>query len=290
MQSFRLSLSNGASVAGIHSVPPRSVSSLTHRPLIIALHGSTYDCRYFDADDAHTALLASSAFRVPFISIDRPGYGGSSSFLPIPEDSSFPEETGIWLHRYILPVLWSNFGAQKGCNCIVLLCHSLGSMGGIVAAALHAQDPEPAYPLGGVIISGLADRLLQAMEENPVREPNVPPDHVLFPLDVKDNLMFRARTVHPEILKHTERLNCPSPFPEIESLRKLWLPIWRDKWASHVVAPVMLGLAEQDCFFEGTEEHVRDCIAAFRNSARVDGSLIRNAPHYKTRQGKLHGA
>lgn len=167
-------------MAGIHNIPPRSASSLTHRPLIVGLHGGTYDCHYFDADNAHTALLGSSAYGVPFVSIDRPGYGGSS-FLPVPENSSFPEETGIWLHRYILPALWAKFG-DNGCNCIVLLCHSLGSMGGIVAAALHAQDPQSAYPLGGLIVSGLADRLLPSMKENPVRAPNVSPEHVLFPL------------------------------------------------------------------------------------------------------------
>ncbi|OKL58919.1 hypothetical protein UA08_05486 [Talaromyces atroroseus] len=279
MQSFKISLSNGANVAGIHNIPPRSASALTHRPLIIGLHGSTYDCHYFDTDNAHTALIASSAFGVPFVSIDRPGYGGTTSFLPVSENSSFPEETGIWLHRYILPALWSEFGVRNSCNCIVLLCHSLGSMGGIVAAATHAQDRESVYPLGGVIISGLADKLLEAMKENPVREPNVPPEYVLFPRDIKDNLMFPPQTVHPAILKHTDRLNCRSPFAEIESLRTQWLPTWRDQWASHVVAPLMFGLAERDCFFEGTEEHVRDCIAAFRNSVRADGSLIRHAPH-----------
>lgn len=183
MQPFKLS--NGGTLAGIHALPPRSASSLNRRPLVVGLHGSTYDCRYFDADASHTAYITSSAFGVSFISIDRPGYDGTTSFMHA-EGSSFPKETGAYLHRHILPALWLEYGLPNGCNCVILLCHSLGAMGGIVTAAMHAQESSnPLYPLGGVIVSGIGNRLLPAMKENPIREPNIPPDQVLFPVDVK---------------------------------------------------------------------------------------------------------
>lgn len=278
MKPFALQLSNGANLSGIHSIPPQSEGSAKSKkfPLLVGLHGGTYDCHYFDADPAHSASVSSVAFGVPFVSIHRPDYGGTSSLQPIAKGS---KETGSWLHSYILPALWSEFGEPNGCNCIVLLCHSLGVMGGIIAGALHGQDDNPSYPLGGVIVSGLGEKLLPGMEENPFQEPNVSDDKVLFPVDVKDSLMFRPGTVHPGILEQSDRLNSPSPILEIDSLRSWWLPIWRDEWASKVTAPVMFGLSEQDCFFVGTEEHARDCASAFGRSVRVDSSFIKGAPH-----------
>lgn len=41
----------------------------------------------------------------------------------------------------------------------------------------------------------------------------------------------------------------------------------------------MFALPEQDCFFEVTTENIRDCMAAFSKSKRVDGSLVQSAPH-----------
>ncbi|KAJ5579612.1 uncharacterized protein N7459_005597 [Penicillium hispanicum] len=281
MEPFNLQLTNGANLSGIRSIPPQSEDRSNGKPcpLLVGLHGSTYDCRYFDADAAHTASLASVAFGIPFVSINRPDYGGTSAFPPIAEGSNFSRETGSWLHSYILPSLWSTFGEPNACNCIVLLCHSLGAMGGIIAGALHGQGSNPSYPLGGVIVSGIGEKLLPGMEENPVQESNLPNNRVLFPVDMKDSLMFRPGTVHLEILQQSDRLNSPSPILEIESLRSWWLPIWREEWTSNVIAPVMFGLSEQDCFFVGTEEHARYCAAAFRRSVRVDSSIIKRAPH-----------
>ncbi|RDW70892.1 uncharacterized protein DSM5745_08403 [Aspergillus mulundensis] len=277
MQSFKLPLPNGATVAGIHNIPPVA-SSPHYRPLIVGLHGGSYDCHYFDANEEYTAAKQSTALGVPFVAIDRPCYGGTTSFLPVPEDTDFTSETGRWLHEHILPALWTEFGVSNSCNCIVVLAHSLGVMGATFAAALHAQDKTPAYPLGGIIASGLGDQFLSGGEEAPIRKPDVPPYHTLFPLDVKDQMMFRPGTVDPEILACSESLNVPSPLADAESLSSVWAPKWRE-WASHITAPVKFALMEQDCFFVGTEEHVRSCVGAFVKSSRVDGSFVRGAPH-----------
>lgn len=281
MQPFELNLSNGAKLSGIHSLPP-SGAPLKYRPLVVGLHGSTYDCSYFDADAAYSASLTSSALNVPFISINRPGFGDTSPIPSVPESSNFFTESGSWLHQYILPALWSPFGAPHGCNCVILFCHSLGAMSGIVAAALHAQDTknQSKYPLGGIIVSGIGERLLPIMKVNPVRyDPQDPPTHVTFPLEMKDAIMFRPGTVDPAILAQSERLNSPTPFAEIESLRTGWVGKWKEEWAASVVVPVMFGIAERDCFFESGEEHLEECVAAFRKSVRLDESILRGAPH-----------
>lgn len=228
MQSVELNLPNGAKLTGIHNIPPASTSPLIYRPLVVSLHGSTYDCHHFDANGTHSASIMSIALGVFFVAIDRPGFSGTSSFPSIPESSGFFQETGSWLHDYILPALWTDFGVHNGCNCAVLLCHSLGAMGGIVAAALHNQDTKqnktPSYPLGGIIVSGIGEQLLPEMKDSPVPyDLNNLCTHVSFPLETKDSLVFRPGTIQPEILRESGRLNTPTPLEDIESLRNGWV-------------------------------------------------------------------
>jgi pimeloyl-ACP methyl ester carboxylesterase len=279
MQPFQLSLSNDGIVAGAHSLPLPSASSAEYRPLVVGLHGGCYDSKYFDATSKHSASLTSVALGVPFVSIDRPSYGTSSSILPIPAGSNFIQETGLWLHRYIFPKLWSEFGVPNQCNCIVLLCHSLGAMGGIVAAALHAQDKTPLYPLGGLIASGMGDKQSSFIKNATLSYSIIDPDHAIFPLDSKDSVMFKPGTVTTEVLNESERLNAVSPLPELAHFAVVWLPVWKDKWAAHVSTSVMFSLVEDDPFFEVNEDEISNCTRAFKNSVRVDGSLIRGAPH-----------
>lgn len=57
------------------------------------------------------------------------------------------------------------------------------------------------------------------------------------------------------------------------------MPVKKEKWAPAVRVPVMYSLVEDDPFFEATQEEVDRCVKAFANSIRVEGSLIRGAPH-----------
>ncbi|OJJ94628.1 hypothetical protein ASPACDRAFT_1877518 [Aspergillus aculeatus ATCC 16872] len=279
MQSFKITMANNATMSGIRSFPVAATATARHVPLIVGLHGGTYNCQYFNATPRFSASATSASLGVPFIAIDRPGYGDTSSFPPLPEGSNFFVETGSWLHHHILPALWSEFGIPLGCTCIVLLCHSFGSMGGIVAAAKHGQDPAPAYPLGGLILSGIGDAQSEAMQNRPPPQPTADTGGVLFPLQFKDQVMFLPGTVDNEVLEHSARLNALSPPAEMQQFPGNWLPVWKQDWAIHVRAPVMFALVQNDVFFKATEEEVKTCTQAFRTSSRVDGSLIKGAPH-----------
>ena len=280
MQSFSLSLANNSTVKGAHSIPPASSSPVPYRPLIIALHGGSYDHKYFDALPTHSASIASNAFGIPFITIDRPSYGGTSSILPIPADSGFTQESAKALHRSILPRLWTEFGAPNDCCCVVLLAHSLGVMVGVAVSALHTQDEAAGYPLAGLIASGMGD-VQSAMMKGTI--PSYPliddDDHALAPAEHKDAVMFKPGTVVPEMLEQTERLNAACPVPELVEFASKWLPVWKEEWAPRVKVPVMWALVEDDPFFVATQEEVDRCMQAFTNNSRVDGSLIRSAPH-----------
>ncbi|PYI23184.1 hypothetical protein BO99DRAFT_224678 [Aspergillus violaceofuscus CBS 115571] len=279
MQPLRIKLSNGGTVTGLQSIPPASASHLRYRPLVVALHGGCYDSQYFQGIAPYSAQIPSVALGVPFVAIDRPSYGGTSSILPVPEGTDFYQETGRWLHRYILPQIWSDLGAPSNCNCIILLSHSLGVPGAIVGATLHAQDDAPRYPLGGLIASGMGNTQLPAMRASSPSFVTIDADHVQFPGEYKDAVMFRPGTAAAEVLGLCERLNAISPLPDLVDFPTIWLPVWKETWASHVVVPVMFALVEDDPFFIADQPELDTCVRAFKRSARVDGSLVRGAPH-----------
>ena len=57
-------------------------------------------------------------------------------------------------HEHLFPALWEKFGKSSNCSSMVLDGHSMGVPSIVIAAALHAQENAPAYPLSGIILSG----------------------------------------------------------------------------------------------------------------------------------------
>ncbi len=278
MEPITLTLANGATLTGLANLPPKTVHTPRYRPLIIGLHGGSYSGSYFDVNSTHTASLPSNALSVPFIAINRPNYAGSTSFYPIATNSSDPETYGTWLHRFILPLIWETFGIPHGCNSIILHCHSLGTTGAVIAAATHSQEsPEDRkYPIAGIVISGFGTDII-ATDSSQVAPEG--PEFVNFPPDIKDALMMPNGTCDPSVYEHTTRLNLPCPSREIQDIWTAWLARVRTEWAPFVKVPVMIGVAELDCYWKGTKESVRDFMSIFTGSGRVEGGVIRGAPH-----------
>lgn len=279
MQPFTLTLSDGAVVTGLFNLPALTATAPRYRPLLIGLHGGSYSSHYFDVDASHTASLASNAHSVPFVAIDRPGYKGSTSFTPIPEGTTYHEVTADRLHDFILPALWEKYG--QGCTGIALLCHSLGAPGAVIAAAAHAEEAEAGsphnYPLLGLIISGFG-----TMPHDPEftflnREPR--PEFINFPPPAKDAIMMPPGTADPNVYKYTEELDQPCTFDEVADAKRVWLPRWRAEWGSKVTAAVMIGIAELDGLWVGTQEHARDFAEGFGKSIRVEAGVVSGAPH-----------
>ncbi|KAK4040854.1 hypothetical protein C8A01DRAFT_15310 [Parachaetomium inaequale] len=210
MEPFVLPLSNNSRVADIHSLPPHSASDLKSRPLVVGLHGGTYDSHYFDPNAKYSASQISGPLGISFIFIDSSCYRGTGSFLPAPEGSTSDSETGAWLHQYILPALWSRFVVPNSCNSLVIFGHSLGLMGCVVAAAPHALDQASSYPLAGIVVPGLGTGYLMLSNSgNPADTTPHPPKDTIHTPEVKDALMFRRGTVDPDILALTEQLDQP---------------------------------------------------------------------------------
>ncbi|KIW10585.1 hypothetical protein PV08_11549 [Exophiala spinifera] len=285
MQPFSLGLPDGKVVSGLHSLNPTLGSSNKQTPtrnptpLIVALHGGTYTSKYFDVDEVYSASTVSNALGIPFVAIDRPGYDSSTGFTSTPAGSSYAEESGLWLHRHVLPLLWSKYGVSSGCSCIVLHAHSLGTISGIIAATLHAKESEeggkkPSYPLGGISMSGFGSQ----PTESPVSPQDIGTTPIVIPPEVKDKMMLQEGHADPSVYKYTGALNHSMSVEEMSSAGTVWFPRWREL-AGSVVVPVMVGFAGHDLMWNGNKEHLEEFTSAFTASERVDGSVITGAPH-----------
>jgi hypothetical protein len=290
MKPFTLTLTNGATLTGLANLPQTLPTDAKFKPLMVGLHGGSYSSAYFHVDEKHTAALASNGLGVPWVAIDRPGYRGSTSLYPIPERSSYHETLGDWLHRFILPALWQEFGEPQGCNSMVLLCHSLGAPGAVIAAAKLSQEAETgklaSYPLSGIIASGFGTQVANTSNKDTRNNSSdqggspASPELIHFPPEVKDAMMLPQGTCDPAVYAHTTRLNEPFPAAERDdALLTVFAARFRNDWAPHVRVPVMIGIAERDAWWKGDEDHVRDFAAAFTGSPKVEGSVIRGAPH-----------
>ncbi|PIG80480.1 hypothetical protein AARAC_001627 [Aspergillus arachidicola] len=128
---------------------------------------------------------------------------------------------------------------------------------------------QPLYPLGGLIASGTGNTQFSFMKPTPAFI-NVDTDHVLFPLDKRDVIMFKLETTVPEVVELCDRLNAVSPLPKIVQFPAVWPPVWKE---THMSVPVMFTLVEDDPFFVADNDELEISVQAFKKSVRVDGSF-----------------
>lgn len=285
MQAFKTSLANGGTLSGHFcnpetSSPAHSALDDSRRPLLVAIHGGSYSSTYFDADTKHTAVICSKGLGVPVVAIDRPLYKESSSFYPLSEGKTYHDGLAHHLHKHILPTIWREYG--KGCGSMVLDCHSLAVPSAVMLAGWYARERALAdmeYPLAGLIVHGWGTQNTATVVDHPP-PPDQVPEYVDLALELKDTRMFSRETVDPAIYKQTARLNHPMPYAELGDYRAAWAD--GDKWrdlCGVVEAPVMVGIAEKDALWAGTEEHLREFAGGFTGSERVDASVVKGAPH-----------
>ncbi|KAK5046476.1 hypothetical protein LTR84_008279 [Exophiala bonariae] len=282
MASFSMILANGKCLTGSNHFPMRPPPSrVAALPLIVAVHGGTYTSDYFDADADHTLRYMSQALAVPVVAIDRPGYGGTSPLPPIPTESSFIQEQGIYLHKYILPFLWKTHASNLGVSSIVLYGHSIGAAVAVITSSLHARDGDlPPYPLSGMSISGVGSNVKTLPMEEFHKDPReLIGISIRIPSDQKDILMLGAAKLHsPSILKQTERLQHDVSLEELYDINVLWRSYWRT-FAASVKVPVLYTLGELDELWNKSDQDVEDFAKGFVNAPPVEARRLLSAPH-----------
>jgi len=282
MEPFLLSLSNDALLSGLLCLPQRTSTTPRYNPLIVGIHGGTYTSEYFNALPGHSAGTISTQLGVPFVAIDRPGYRDSTALASIPDGSSFFQEEGKYLHRYILPKLWEEYGHPFGASTIVLMGHSLGCSACIIAAALHSLEPEARYPFGGMILSGRSTTSAVTKSQGEAQLADARRvGYVEFPPGVKNILMFgdvKLGLASDEIRRVSEQITHRGIIGEFKDRRLQWDGYWQE-YARTVKMPVMAAIGDRDGLFQASQNDLETFTTAFTTSPKVETVCIPGAPH-----------
>lgn len=304
---FSLPLANGATLTGISYIPPNLTSTPNGaRPLLVNIHGAVNTGHYYDTSPEYSGSVMAERLGLPVVAIHRPCYAESTSFLPLPapapdEDvtttatarpsSSFYHETAHWLHLYIFPVVWTHFGVPNGCTALVTNSHSMAAAPSLIAAATFCREragaaDSPAYPLGGLILSGWGTRPVPH-DWNAVGLDfgNIQPGHVTWPDPLKRMIMMSE----PELDAADQALLGPlvdaqnrgpgiaMPLEEMSDLMR-----WPTYWpvvAPQITLPIFFGLGDQEWLWTGSQAHLDEIHAGLVNCPRFDGSVVLGAPH-----------
>ncbi|KAB8231817.1 alpha/beta fold hydrolase [Aspergillus alliaceus] len=282
---FSLDLGGSRALTGRVSIPNPLQTSGTSRPvpLLVCIHGGSYDSEYFDIDSKHSIFELGRSLRIPVVAIDRPGYGGSTAYPDLKNEdieergTTFSNEQGKYLDSIVFPALWKEFGPSSGAASMVVFPHSIGGMVAIIAAAMYANnDGKKQYPLTGLIVSGIGCK--SHMHESPdsnqrSSENNNGNRESLHTDEQQTHMRFNP------IPSYTEALNKPVPLGELHDIRTTWQNYWVS-YAEQITVPFLYGVGDHDGFWDSSEEGIAQFTDVFRTSSpRVQSVVVPMAPH-----------
>ncbi|KAJ6024473.1 Alpha/Beta hydrolase protein [Penicillium herquei] len=281
MEAFKLTLPNGAFLSGRSNFPPPSLHSGQIRPLIVCLHGGSYDSQYFDSHSDQSILNLSSCLKIPVIAIDRPGYGASTLAPDVENASTYAQAQGIYLNSVVFPALWQAFADRAEASAIVLLSHSIGAMIATIAAGSYRDFDSKNYPLAGIILSGTGSELVEGPRQGMLHLLEERVDFIQFEPTPKDAIMLQLPHMNLaplEMRQFTEQLNRPVPQGELRDINTTWLTYWK-KYSTNVKVPLLYGLGEFDGLWTSSTDALTVYKAAFPQSPSVTGEIVPMAPH-----------
>jgi pimeloyl-ACP methyl ester carboxylesterase len=234
-------------------------------PLVVAIHGGTYNSAYFDLP-GRSLIDRATANGVAAVAIDRPGYYGSP-MLPAEDMDLFGQAAFL---RDALGEVWNRFGADsKG---VVLIGHSIGAA---ISTIVAASSPE--WPLLGLAVSGLGLRTNPGDHERWLSLPNVP--LVSVPDEVKDLVMFGPPgSFDADMPAASYFAGAPAPKAELLSITGAWEPAAHEN-LGRVTVPVHYRQADCDRLWIVDQREVDGFAAALVGSPLVDARMVAGVGH-----------
>lgn len=232
-------------------------------PLIVAIHGGTYDSAYFDVP-GHSLLDRAAANGIAAVAIDRPAYGTT----PILPDMTLAAQA-----RFLNQAIgdgWAQHGAGR--PGIVLVAHSIGA-----AIALHIASEGADWPLLGVAVSGVGLRTPEGHNEAWDALPDTP--LVLLPEDMKDQVMFGPDgSFDPAGVAAARTANRTAPKRELLEITGTWHGQVADV-LGRIAVPVHYRQGEGDRLWIVDQAKVTGFARALAASPRVDAAMLRGTGH-----------
>ena len=234
-------------------------------PLVVALHGASYDARYFDAS-GRSVHERAHAEGLSMLSITRPGYPATDESATCQPDFA----TAAVLLSSAIADAWSRFGVDG--SGVVLMGHSVGA-----AIAVHIASQPSEWPLLGLAISGVGDR--------PAGGPatmfaGMPVDRGLEIPFAQVGSMFYSSDIliDQSVTARLASLLVPFPSADVVEVNTTWrddLP----RLAAAVTVPVDYTLAEGDRLWEVGIERLRDFGECFVASSGFTSRIWRGVGH-----------
>lgn len=239
-------------------------------PLVIALHGGTYSCAYFDIP-GHSLLDNAAALGVPVIALDRPNYLGSS---PLSSDGSIIAANAEVIGAAIGSIWagWIRTGHGEGAPGVVLVAHSIG---GAVATEI-AATPQ-AWPLLGLATSGCLVRVPAESAGAWAALPDIP--MIDLPVPLKDQLMFGPASTYDDAMPTASHpSNTLVPKAELLDITGGWIAR-RAEVCGRVAVPVHHRQGEFDHLWITSQDEVDAYRAGFTAAPSVDAALQPGSGH-----------
>ena len=229
-------------------------------PLIVAVHGGTYDSHYFDVR-GYSLLDRAEGQRLPIVAIDRPGYGATPLLA---REAMTLRGQGRFLVE-ALGALWQLHGSGR--PGMVVIAHSIGA-----AITLFAASDRGDLALLGIAVSGVGMRT--PPEHKGMWEAFPDQDVVGLPDEVKDGVMFGPEGSFDLAAPAAARIaNRTVPRVEIVDIVTSWTGDAPDVLA-RVGVPVHYRQGEFDRLWITGEGEVCAFEAALTHSPRVDGAMM----------------
>ena len=234
-------------------------------PLVVAVHGGTYDSAYFDVP-GFSLLDRTDTQNLPVIAIDRPGYG----------DTPLLAKSAMTLRgqgRFLVGALgdiWRLHG--QGRAGLFVIGHSIGA-----AIALFAASDLADLPLLGIAVSGVGMRT--PPEHKAMWDAFPDQDLVGLPDEVKDGVMFGPEgSYEPEAPAAARMANRTVPRVEIVDIVSSWAG---DAGAvlCEIRVPVHYRQGEFDRLWIVDEREVHAFEAALSHSPAVDAAMVTGMGH-----------
>ncbi len=234
-------------------------------PLMVALHGGSYTCEYFDIP-GHSLLERAADLDIPVIALDRPNYAGSS---PLDAGDSIILANARVLGD-VLGEIWAEHGA--GTSGIVLVGHSIGAA---VVTAIAAKPQT--WPLLGMAISGC---LVHVPEQSRTAWESLPDIPMIdLPTPMKDQVMFGPPGSYDEDMPASSYpSNTLVPKAELLDITGTWIT-GRDAVCAQVPVPVHHRQGEFDHLWITDAAEIDEFKAGFAAAPSVDTRIQPGSGH-----------
>lgn len=234
-------------------------------PVILAVHGGTYSCDYFDVP-GHSLIELAAARGFDIVAVDRPGYGHST---PLPEADEIIRTNAEALNAAV-PGLLGALGL--GDRPVFLIGHSIGGAIALTLAAIASG-----WQLVGVAVSGVGD---ETPPESAEAYAQLPRQYfVELPAPMKDAVMFGPEGTHPPGMPQASHIaNSTVPLCELLDITGGWM----DRVAGiagAITVPVHYRQGEHEKLWLNSPERVAAFGRLFTRSPRVDAGMVADAGH-----------